>query len=284
MNAMQKTSTTQQKDGGGGGDDQQQMKVPKLKLKLSKPFEKPDESEQSSTESDSGSDNENDDEENDTAMMSGMSTEMNSNDLDQHHQALAFNHQSDDQQQQQQHEQHPYDANNSFLDASNRFAAENANESGLSAKNTSTESLNDQITQHTDVQYPAHFENDTSTQMPSDQLLPLEQHELHPDDESATSNADITAQTDLAADTNNVASLHVRTVFFSKPTAVKLCIFKSNNFISKISFDRFRTRTIQHSNQVSQVQWHNPIMARWMVNRMHKSMEMAKRSRRQLVR
>lgn len=214
MNAMQKTSTSQQKD-GGGGDDQQQMKVPKLKLKLSKPFEKPDESEQSSTESDSGSDNENDDEENDNAMMSGMSTEMNSNDLNQHHQALAFNHQSNDQKlQQQQHEQHPYDANNSFLDASNRFAAENANESGLSAKNTSTESLDDQITQHPDVQYPAHFENDTSAQIPSDQLLPLEQHELHPDDESATSNADITGQTNLAADTNIVASLSVRTFFY----------------------------------------------------------------------
>lgn len=208
MNAMQKTSTSQQQN-----DDDQMLKVPKLKLKLSKPFEKPIESEQSSTDSDSGSDNENenDDEENDNAVMGDMSTEMNSNDLNQHHQTLEFS--SDEQQQQQQqhqqHEQYPYDENSSLLGISNDNFVENANESESSAKNTSTDSIDDKIMQHADDQFPPHFENDTSTQMPS---IPMAHHELHANDESTT-HTDINEQENFAVDTDNAVSLSVSRIF-----------------------------------------------------------------------
>lgn len=202
MNAMQKTSTSQPQN---DEDQMPMLKVPKLKLKLSKPYEEPVESEQSSSESDSGSDNENenDDEEN----ASAMSTEMNSHDhLNQHDQTmpsteyafLSDQQQQEQQQHLQQHDQYAYDANNSLLDVSDRFA-ENANESGSSAKNTSTDSTDDKITQHADDQYPAHFENDAS-------VLPLAPH--HPNDGSATF-TDIAEQRNLTVDTNNMANSNV---------------------------------------------------------------------------
>lgn len=125
MNAMQKTSPSQHKD---DAQITNILKVPKLKLKLSQPFQKHVESEQSSTESDSESDNDNDneDDDNDTMMQMNMSNDPSTVD---HHQpqqpqqTLPFS-----LAEQQQLEHYPYDANNT-LEQINRFT-ENANESG----------------------------------------------------------------------------------------------------------------------------------------------------------
>lgn len=250
---MQKTSTSQQQQQKDDDNDEQMplLKVPKLTLKLSKPYEKPVDSEQSSTESDSGSDNENDDEENDNDNANGMSTEMNCNDLNQHDLGIPsteYPFSSGEQQQQQpqhfqQHEQYAYDANNSLLDVSDRFA-ENANDSGSSEKNTSTDSMDDKITQHTDDnQYPAQFENDTSTQIPS--ALPLASHAFHPNDGS-TASTDIGEQRNLTVDAITVANLSV-SISFITPIQNRIQFAES---ILRISFDNSRIITIQQSNPV----------------------------------
>lgn len=209
MHAMQKTSSSHQDD----DEPETLLKVPKLKLKLSKPFQKLIESEQWSTESDSGSDNDNYNENEDGENGDGVSHELNSNELNHHQyqlqqQTLPFS--SDEQQQQeqhhhqQQHEHYPYDANNSVLEMANQFA-DNANESGSSAKNTSTDSIDERIEQDVDDQYRSEqFENDTSAQP----------HELHPNDESTT-RLDITEH----IDTNHASGLNVSILgFFPSPT------------------------------------------------------------------
>lgn len=101
MSAMQRDSTPPEKD-----DEQTSLKVPKLKLKLSKPFQKPVESEQSSTESDSDSDN--DDEENISNEQCNISNETGPNENELAQQSFS--------QPEPERQQYPYDGNNCSLD------------------------------------------------------------------------------------------------------------------------------------------------------------------------
>lgn len=127
MSAIQRDTMPQEKD-----DEQTSLRVPKLKLKLSKPFQKPIESEPSSTESDS--DSENDDEENISNEQCNISNETAANENELAQQSFS--------QPDTERQQYPYDANNCLLDPGmvNNNYDEDVNESRSSTKNTSTDS------------------------------------------------------------------------------------------------------------------------------------------------
>lgn len=117
-------------------ESQTSLKVPKLKLKLTQPFQNPVESEQSSTESESDNENEHYDDENISTEQDNLSFDVGSNDKQVEIKQPSFI-QSDDEMQH-----YPYDTSNSNtinINTNNSFD-ESLNESGSSAKNTSTDS------------------------------------------------------------------------------------------------------------------------------------------------
>lgn len=139
MNAIQKTSSVQQETDEG---QTTLLKVPKLTLKLSKPFQKPDDSEQSSSESESDSDNENEIEvEEDDNVTENMSNKLELSDEKLQQSFLQSTGEQNDQQSSLQ-EQYSYNENNSLLETCNTANdfGEHVNDSGSTAKNTSIDS------------------------------------------------------------------------------------------------------------------------------------------------
>lgn len=118
---------------------QTSLKVPKLKLKLTQPFQNPVESEQSSTESDSESENENDDddEENVPHEQGNASIDVDSNGKMMEPEQLPFSEHNVEVQQ------YPYNTNtntSNCLTSAINNNNESLNESGSSTKNISTDS------------------------------------------------------------------------------------------------------------------------------------------------
>lgn len=128
MSAMQKVEKSQTL-----------LKVPKLKLKLTQPFQNPVESEQSSTESDDESENENDDDDEDEENVSheqgNTSIDVDSNGKVMEPEKLPFSEHNVELQQ------YPYNTNtsNCLTNAINNNN-DSLNESESSAKNISTDS------------------------------------------------------------------------------------------------------------------------------------------------
>lgn len=213
MSAMQKTSVSQPKD--------EEQKVPKLKLKLTQPFQNPVESEQSSTESDSDSDNENEDEENATHEQSNMSNEIGTNDTELQLQQQQLSQLPEQQLQQQ----YPYDGSSCLMDTSNITTnhEENLNESVSSAKNTSTDSDDKSINVEDNGRIPDNLLAVPAQPLPEqdepgDQLQSLA--------EPQEPNLDAT-QTDLAGDINSMTNVGVSLNLFMRK--VHCLRFKSSN-------------------------------------------------------
>lgn len=183
MNDMQKSE-----EGTESG-----LKVPKLKLKLSKTIQNPVESEQSSSESES--DSENDGEENVLPEKINSSNEVLSNGKET--EQLPFE-QSETSDQQHQHEQ-----NNVFLNTgnNNNNYDDSINKSGSSAKNTS-DSMEERPAGFGDSDYRTQHENPTLLQDEIPQTLP-HQIKLMQDH---TSNTESITNTQ---DTNNIPTKDV---------------------------------------------------------------------------
>lgn len=195
MSAMQKTSVPK--------DDEQ--KVPKLKLKLTQPFQKQVESEQSSTESDSDSDNEDD---NNTSQdqSCNLVNSINTNDSSQQQQPC--------EEQLQLQSFSNYDTNNTIPDTSNNVinnSEENLNESSSSGKNTSTDSDDKSIDIDDNVQLTESF---TAT-------APLSVPQNEPNDQSQLETQPIESNDQTAnfiRDINNVTNVGVSCFLFAECT------------------------------------------------------------------
>lgn len=176
-------------------DSETSLKVPKLKLKLTKPFQNPVESEQSSTESDSDSENENDNDENVSHEQDNTLIDAGSNGKGMDIEQLSFPQPKDEAQQ------YPSNAINNNISFD-----ESLNESGSSAQNTSTDSGG----KSTCVE---HNEYQTQTQQhlfvpPQDELNQLSQLQNLPEiqaDQEQTANM---VQTNIALD--NITNINVR--------------------------------------------------------------------------
>lgn len=190
MNAMQKPE----------GTEDTSLKVPKLKLKLSMPFQNPIESEQSSTESDSDSDN--DEDENVSHEQENSLNEINEP-IQKELEHQPFSHQEIENQP------YSYDGDNSLLKTgnNNNNYEDGANESGSSTKNTSVDSDEKSIC----------VEDNADYQPSQQQLLPPLQDELNNTShiqitqpnlsiQEQTSNLD---QTNMAEDTSIMTTINV---------------------------------------------------------------------------
>lgn len=188
------------------------LKVPKLKLKLTKPFQNPIESEQSSTESDSDSENENDEDENISHVQDNTPIESGSNETRMERDKISFS------QSHGEVQQYPYNTNTSdcmsnTINNNNSFD-DSLNESGSSAKNTSTDSGGNSACVEDDE-----YKIQTQQHVPppiQDEHQQLNQMQITPE---ILSNQDQTmTQTNIALDniTNinvNVRSLQTKTCF-----------------------------------------------------------------------
>lgn len=179
------------------------LKVPKLKLKLTQPFQNPVESEQSSTESDSDSENENDDddEENVPHEQSNTSIDGDLNGKVMELEQLPFSEHNVEVQQ------YTYNTNtsNCLTNAINNNN-ESLNESGSSAKNISTDS--DGKSECVDDTYQTQQHLSEPLQNEFSQLNQLQNLPSIPDIQPIQEQTENMAQANVATDT--IIKINVR--------------------------------------------------------------------------
>lgn len=202
-------------------EPQSSLRVPKLKLKLSKPFQNPVESEQSSTESDSDSENENDDEEN-ISHEQGINT---SNDMEINgEEERELNKPLFSQPESEMHN-FPHGANESLSKpaVNDNSYGESMNESGSSVKNTSTD-LDEGYACNDDNEYQAQQELSAPPQDESNQLNQLQMFAQIPTVKEQTT---AMRQTTIAPNADNMTNMNVsftqNTLFFPQkcPTVMQ---------------------------------------------------------------
>lgn len=180
------------------GNDEISLKVPKLKLKLSQPFQNPIESEQSSTESDSDSDNENYDDEHVSHDHGNVSNEAGpiEKELDQQ----LFLHPETEVQP------YSYAADDSILNTENtKNVEESANESGSSTKNTSVDSDEKSIC----VEDNEYQKQQEFLQIPPDEMLVSSHLQVSPQIQSMEEQTSNLEHTNFTQDTSIMTNVNV---------------------------------------------------------------------------